>query len=83
MLEWIKDKGYYRKRANTVENENKIQRETFEEATREWAKQLIDKKEEIEHLKNKVQLKEKTIKELKERNKELESKILQRKNKNI
>ena len=72
MLEWIKDKGYYRKRANTVENENKIQRETFEEATTMWTQQLLDKKEEIEHLKNKVQLKDKTIRELKERNKELE-----------
>ena len=72
MLEWIKDKGYYRKRANTIENENKIQRETFEEATTMWTQQLLDKKEEIEHLKNKVQLKDKTIRELKERNKELE-----------
>ena len=80
MLEWIKDKGYYRKRANTMENDNKIQREAFEEATTIWTQQLLDKKEEIEHLKNKVQLKEKTIKELKERNKELENKIPKRKN---
>ena len=74
MFEWIKDKTYYKKRTNTLENENKMQRETFEEATREWTKQLLDKTADIEHLRNRVQLKDKTIKELKERNKELEKK---------
>lgn len=72
MFEWIKDKTHYRKKANTLEIENKRQRETFEEATREWSQQLLDKNFEIEYRNKQLELKDNTIKRLKERLKELE-----------
>ena len=73
MFEWIKDKSHYRKKANTLENENKIQRETFEEATKQWSQQLLDKNFDLEYKNKQLELKDNTIKKLKERIKELEA----------
>lgn len=75
MFEYIKLKRKIhelRKRINTLESENKIQRETFEEATKEWAQQLLDKGTDIDYKNKQLDLKDNTIKKLKERIKELE-----------
>lgn len=61
------------RKINTLENENKIQRETFEEATKEWAQQLLDKGSDIDYKNRQISLKDNTIKKLKERIKELET----------
>lgn len=71
--EWIKDKTYYRKKCNDLEIENKEQRETFEIATREWAKQLTDKQAEIDYLKEKIEKKDHRLKQKIERIKQLEN----------
>ena len=71
--EWIKDKTYYRKKCNDLKTENKEQRETFETATREWAKQLTDKQAEIDFLRQKMEQKDHRLKQKIERIKELES----------
>lgn len=71
--EWIKDKTYYRKKCNDLEIENKEQRETFEIATREWAKQLTDKQAEIDFLRQKMEQKDHRLKQKIERIKELEN----------
>ena len=75
MFEYIKLKRKVhelRKRVNTLESENKIQRETFEEATKEWSQQLLDKGFDIDYKNKQLDLKDNTIKKLKERIKELE-----------
>lgn len=73
MFEWIKDKTHYRKKANTLENELEIQRTAHAQNTVAWTKQIEDFKASEEYKNTKIKLANKTIKELKERLKELEA----------
>lgn len=73
MFEWIKDKTYYKKKSNTLENELEIQRTAHAQNTVAWTKQIEDFKAREEYKNTKIKLANKTIKELKERLKELEA----------
>lgn len=73
MFEWIKDKTYYRKKANTLKLENELQRKAHAQNTIAWTKQIEDFKASEEYKDTKIKLANKTIKELKERIKEFEA----------
>ena len=73
MFEWLKDKTYYRKKANTLKLELDLQRKTHAHNTIAWTKQIEDLTMSLEYknAKHKVTLQEN--RKLKERIKELEN----------
>ena len=73
MFEWLKDKTYYRKKANTLKLELDLQRKTHAHNTVEWTRQLEDMAADVDYKKTKLRLANKEIKDLKERIKELEN----------
>ena len=74
MLEWIKDKGYYRKKYNTLENELEIQRRAHANNTVMWTKQIEELTASYDYKDTKYKLMVKENKKLKDRIKELEKK---------
>lgn len=72
---WIKNfrqEGTYKKRCNDLEMEKKINRDAYVVSIQELSKQLTDKQAIIEYKDKTILLRDKTIRTLKERNKELE-----------
>lgn len=72
MFEWIKDKSYYRKKANTIENAKEFLTMTFEQATMEWSRQLVEKNTEIDSLKKQLIYERQKRKEEQKKNRESE-----------
>lgn len=75
IMTWIKNfrqEGTYKKRCNDLELENKNDRDAYTLSIQELSKQLTDKQAIIEYKDKTIQLRDKTIRTLKERNKELE-----------
>jgi len=54
MKEWFTDKNYYRKKFNEAELNLEVAKHTFEEATRKWTEELLEKGIKIEHLKKQL-----------------------------
>lgn len=73
MFEWLKDKTYYRKKANTLKLELELQRKTHANNTIAWTKQIEDITADFEYKKTKLKLAHEDIKKLKERIRELET----------
>ena len=73
MFEWIKDKTYYRKKSNTLDNELEIQRKAHAQNTIAWTKQIEDLKASEEYRNMRIKLLTGENKKLKERIKELEA----------
>ena len=75
IITWIKNfrqEGTYKKRCNDLEMEKKINRDAYVVSIQELSKQLTDKQAIIEYKDKTILLRDKTIRTLKERNKELE-----------
>ena len=66
------DTTYWQKKYNTAENELEIQRKAHAQNTIAWTKQIEEFKSSEEYKDTKLKLASKTIKELRERLKELE-----------
>ena len=66
------DTTYWQKKYNTAENDLDIQRKAHAQNTIAWTKQIEDFKSSEEYKDTKLKLASKTIKELRERLKELE-----------
>ena len=66
------DTTYWQKKYNTAENELDLQRKAHANNTIAWTKQIEDFKSSEEYKDTKLKLANKTIKELKERLKEIE-----------
>lgn len=73
MFEWLKDKTYYKKKKNTLENELEIQRKAHAHNTIAWTKQIEDLTASLEYKETKLKSINKEMKNLKERIKELEN----------
>lgn len=73
MFEWIKDKTYYRKKANTLKLENELQRKAHAHNTIEWTKQIEDKEADIQYRDTRIKLLNGRLKKYEERIKELET----------
>ena len=73
IFEWLKDKTYYRKKANSLKLELDLQRKTHANNTIAQTKQIEDLGASDEYKTTKLRLAAKEIKELKERIKELEA----------
>lgn len=70
---WL-DKTFYKRKYNNAKMEIEINRNTYANSMIELAKQLEEKNNEVEYWKKSVELKNKTLKDLRARVKELESK---------
>lgn len=66
------DTSYWQKKYNTAQNELEIQRKAHASNTIAWTKQIEEFKSSEEYKNTKLKLASKTIKELRERLKELE-----------
>ncbi len=73
MLNWLKDKFYYKHKVNTLKNELEVQRRTHAHNTIAWTKQIEDLTASVEYKTAKLKLASKEIKILKEKIKELET----------
>ena len=72
---WLKNfrqEGIFKKRCNDLEIENQTNREAYTRSVLELSKQLTDMQAIIDYKERTIQLRDKTIRTLKERNKELE-----------
>ncbi len=73
MFEWIKDKTYYRKKANTLKLENDLQRKTHAHNTIRWTEQIEDLTADCEYRNTRIKLLNSRLKKCEERIKELET----------
>lgn len=73
MLDWLKDKTYYKKKVNTLMNELEIQRKAHAQNTIAWTKQIEDLTMSLEYRDTRHKLTLQENRKLKERIKELET----------
>lgn len=74
MLEWIKDKTYYKHKYNNAKLDIKVNRDVYLRSVTEMTKQLEEKEASLQYWKKAASLRNETIKKQKERIKELEEK---------
>ena len=73
MFEWIKDKTYYRKKANTLSNELDLQRKAHAHNTIKWTEQIEEKEADIQYRDTRIKQLNSRLKKCEERIKELEA----------
>ena len=74
MLEWIKDKTYYKNKYNNARLDIKVNRDVYIRGLTEITKKLEEKEASLQYWKKAAALRSDTIKKQKDRIKELEEK---------
>ena len=72
MLEWLKDKTYYKHKYNTAKVDIKVNRDVYIRGITDMTKKLEEKEAEVLYWKKSATLRNETIKKQKDRIKELE-----------